>query len=523
MARRRMPTAMPTPRRDPDAAALALGPPGEAADDGTVPESSGGLRRELNLFGAVSMIVGIVIGSGIFLGVNRVAQGAGSPWLIALAWVLGGGLTLMGALCYAELGVMFPQAGGAYVFIRESLGRLPAFLLGWTAFTVNLAGSAAALAVIFAEQLNSFKPGGTGGPLWPGHPEWSVKLTAALLILLVATVNWFGLRLGANVQKTFTVLKGGLMIFLAAAALLWMGHAVSPEAGLFEGPTYLVHDCPVPMNDVAGCPTQPHQGFDAAAFFGLAMVGVLFAYDGWTNVVTVGSEIKDPARNLPRAMALGVLGVVALYLLVSFGYLHVLGFQGFADGAAAGLGSNPKLVASNAAHEIFGDVGRNLVTGIILVSVLGSLNGITISGPRFYYAMARDGLFPRLFGDVNRHHVPGHSIWVQAGLAILFLLFLDFNALTDNVVFVSLFFYALAAIGLLVLRRKRPDLPRPYKVPGYPVVPIVYIVASLTFVGYLLWQALTDFANVYRLAGLGIVALGVPVYFYFKRHGAPVE
>jgi len=481
--------------------------------------SPGGLRRELNLFGAVSMIVGIVIGSGIFLGVNRVAAGAGSPSLIALAWVLGGALTLMGALTYAELGAMFPRAGGAYVFIRESLGRLPAFLLGWTAFTVNLAGSAAALAVIFAEQLNSFKPLGWGA-LWPGHPEWTVKLTAACLILVVAIINWFGIRLGGNVQKGFTVVKGSLMVFLAVAALIWMGTAATPTPDFLDSPgfsTYVVGEACAA--DIHTCPVATHQGFDPGLFFGLAMVAVLFAYDGWTNVATVGSEIKDPARNLPRAMALGVSSVVLLYLLVSFGYLHVLGFQGFADGAIAGLSDNPKLVASNTAFQVFGVGGRDLVTGIILVSVLGSLNGITISGPRFYYAMARDGLFPATFGRVNRHHVPGHSIWVQAGLAIVFLLFLDFNELTDNVVFVSLFFYALAAIGLLVLRRKRPDLPRPYKVPLYPWVPLLYIVASLTFVGYLLWQALTDFANVYRIAGLLIVALGLPVYYYFQRRG----
>lgn len=444
------------------------------------------------------MIVGIVIGSGIFLGVNRVADGAGSPWLIALAWTLGGALTLMGALTYAELGVMYPRAGGAYVFIRESLGALPAFLLGWTAFTVNLAGSAAALAVIFATQLNSLKPDGFL-PLWQDHPDWSVKATAAALILFVATVNWFGLRLGGNVQKGFTALKASLMVFLALACLLWAGASATPQVGFFE-------EARVPG-------TESADGFSLAGFFGLTMVAVFFAYDGWTNVVTVGSEIKDPARNLPRAMLLGVLGVVLLYMLVSLGYLHVLGFAGFA--------TSDGTVATDAAKVLFGNVGEGIVAAIILVSVLGSLNGITISGPRFYYAMARDGLFPQTFGRVNRHHVPGHSIWVQAALAILFLLFLDFNELTDNVVFVSLFFYALAAIGLIVLRRKRPDLPRPYKVPFYPYVPVLYIVASLAFVAYLLWQAVTDFANIYRIAGLAVVAAGVPVYYYFRSRSTP--
>jgi basic amino acid/polyamine antiporter, APA family len=482
---------------------------GGAASPADAPAGDG-LRRELNLFGAVSMIVGIVIGSGIFLGVNRVAAGAGSPWLVAAAWLLGGALTLMGALTYAELGAMYPRAGGAYVFLRESLGKLPAFLLGWTAFTVNLAGSAAALAVIFAEQLNALKPAGWM-PWLPESPSASVKVTAASLVLFVAVINWFGLRLGGSVQKTFTALKGGLMVFLAIACLAYAGPSATPAVDFFADA------------NVAGTPSEA--GFDLAGFFGLAMIAVFFAYDGWTNVVTVGSEIKNPSRNLPRAMLLGVLGVVALYLLVSFGYLQVLGFEGFA--------TSPRTVASDAAHVLFGNVGQGLVAAIILVSVFGSLNGITISGPRFYYAMARDGLFPPSFGRVNRHHVPGHSIWVQALLAIVFLMFLDFDQLTDNVVFVSLFFYALAAYGLIVLRRKRPDLPRPYKVPLYPYVPVLYIVSTLLFVGYLLFQSMRDLATgvqtgdlagtTYRLAGLGIVALGVPVYYYFQRRGRKAE
>jgi basic amino acid/polyamine antiporter, APA family len=453
-----------------------------------------------------------VIGSGIFLGVNRVAAGAGSPSLIALAWLLGGALTLMGALTYAELGAMFPRAGGAYVFIRESLGRLPAFLLGWTAFTVNLAGSAAALAVIFAEQLNKLKPDEFQSTLFFGNPcraadgsadleclnadgfnfaFGTVKLTAVCLILLVAVLNWFGLRLGGAVQKGFTVLKGALMVFLAIVALTFAGQSTTAPAGFFESTG----------------------AFSLTAFLGVAMVQVFFAYDGWTNVATVGSEIKDPARNLPRAMLIGVLGVAVLYMLVSFGYLNVLGLDGFA--------SSPKTVASDTAEVIFGRSGEGFVAAVILVSVFGSLNGITISGPRFYYAMARDGLFPRVFGDVNRHHVPGHSIWVQALIAILFLLFFNFNQLTGNVVFVSFFFYALAAVGLLVLRRKRPDLPRPYKVPLYPWVPLLYIAATVAFCLYLLYDAVSNFANAgYLVAGLGIVALGVPVYYYFARRDA---
>jgi basic amino acid/polyamine antiporter, APA family len=381
------------------------------------------------------------------------------------------------ALTYAELGVMFPRAGGEYVFLREGLGPLLAFMSGWTAFTINLAGSAAALALIFAEQLNALKPPGFD-PLV--GPAFSTRLTAASLILLLATVNHFGLRYGAGVQKTFTVLKGGLMVFLAAAALLYAGEPATPRAGFFE--------------EGAG-------GASFAGFLAPAMVAALFAYDGWTNVVRVGSEIKDPARNLPRAML--------FYILLSLGYLHVLGLDGFAQ--------SPRTVASDTARVLFGPTGQGLVAALILVSVFGSLNGITISGPRIYYAMARDGLFPRPFGGVNRHHTPGRAIWAQAALGILFLFLFDFDKLTDNVVFISFLFYALAAVGLLVLRRTHPHLPRPYKVPGYPVVPILFVVASLAFVAYLVYdQFARPGDGLYRVLGLTIVAAGLPVYFFFR-------
>lgn len=484
--------------------AQVAAPDGTDASAGAAP--SDGLRRELNLFGAVSMIVGIVIGSGIFLGVNRVADGTGSPWLIVLVWVIGGLLTLMGALTYAELGVLFPKAGGEYVFLREGLGSLLAFLSGWTAFTINLAGSAAALAVIFAEQLNRLKPDGFGAwtlVSWdPGATGGflftigGVQITAAALILLLASLNYFGLKLGGSVQKGLTVVKGSLMVLLAGAALFYLGDPATPDIGFFDN----AH--------IEG--TRSADGFSLSGFLGLAMVAALFAYDGWTNVVRVGSELRDPARNLPRAMLLGLGTVAILYTLLSLGYLNVLGFEGFA--------TSQRTVATDAAKVLFGAGGEDFVAVIILLSVLGSLNGITISGPRIYYAMSRDRLFPRVFGTVNRHQVPGRAIWAQAALGIAFLLFFDFNQLTDNVVFISFLFYALAAVGLLVLRRTHPDLPRPYKVPGYPVVPILFIVASLAFVGYLVYDQAVNFSgsNLNRLAAFLVVLAGIPVYLFYR-------
>lgn len=481
----------------PDTSPGAAGPgqgPDRGADGEAAPDT--GLRRELGLLGAGSMVVGIVIGSGIFLGVNRVAAGAGDPWLLVLAWLVGGALTLMGALTYAELGVLFPRAGGEYVFLREGLGRFLAFMSGWVAFTINLAGSVAALAIVFANQLFATVSGCEPRTLLAAGPlnVTTATLFASALILLLSILNWYGLRLGGGVQKALTVGKGALMVLLAAAALLYLGPPTAPDDAAA----------------CAGAAAAVSDGFSLSGFFGLAMVAVLFAYDGWTNVVRVGGEIKDPGRTLPRALLLGVLAVAALYILLSLGYLNVLGFDGFAE--------SRRTVAFDAAGVLFGDAGQRFVAALILVSVLGSLNGITISGPRIYYAMARDRLFPQAFASVNRHHVPGPAIWAQAALGIAFLLFFDFEQLTDNVVFISFLMYGLAAIGLIVLRRRRPDLPRPYRVPGYPVVPLVFVAASFAFVAYLLYDQLTHLSldNLNRLAGLAVVLAGVPVYFVFR-------
>jgi len=470
-------------------------------------DAGDGMRRELGLFGAVSMIVGIVIGSGIFLSVNRVAHGTGSPWMIVVLWVVAGILTLMGALCYAELGTIFPKAGGEYVFLKEGLGSLAAFLSGWVAFTVNLAGSAAALAIIFAEQLFVLTPHPPATVLLEFGPVTitTAQILAAALIGFLSIVNYFGVRYGGGVQMIFTVLKGALIVLLAGAALLFAGNALTPELSFFESASYAVGP-------------ESYSGFDFGLFITGAMMGALFAYDGWTNVVRVGSELKSPGRNIPRAMLYGLLAVMVLYILVTLGYLNVLGYQGLADASVAGINDNPKTVASNVASSLWGDGGK-LVAIMILISVFGGLNGITMSGPRVYYAMARDNIFPRIFSKLSRHRTPGWAISFQAILAIVFLLFFDFVQLTDNLIFISFFFYGLSAVGLIVLRRTHPDLPRPYKVPLYPYVPIAYAIIAWSFVGYLIWEQIVNFSgsNFNRLFAFAVVLLGLPVFFIYRK------
>lgn len=484
------------------------------ADEGPVERR--GMRRELNLFGAVSMIVGIVIGSGIFLSVNRVAQGTGSPWMIVALWVVAGLMTLMGALTYAELGTIFPKAGGEYVFLKEGLGSLAAFLSGWVAFTINLAGSAAALAIIFAEQLFALTPDPSPEILLSVGPVTitTAQILAVALIGVLSMVNYFGVKYGGGVQMVFTVLKGVLIVMLAVAALLYMDAAATPNLGFFDTADYTIRSC-----EGIVCDDTQYRGFDLGLFLTVGMVGALFAYDGWTNVVRVGSELKNPGRNIPKAMLFGLLAVMVLYILVTLGYLNVLGYQGFADASAAGLNDNARTVATNTASQLFGASGQEFVAVMILVSVFGGLNGITLSGPRIYYAMSRDRVFPRIFERLSRHRTPGWAILFQALLATVFLLFFDFNELTDNVVFISFFFYGLSAVGLLVLRRTHPDLHRPYKVPFYPVLPIAYAVVAWIFVAYLIYDQVVNFSgsNFNRLFSFAVVVAGLPIFFWYRK------
>jgi APA family basic amino acid/polyamine antiporter len=478
-----------------------------------------GLLRELNLFGAVSMIVGIVIGSGIFLSVNRVAQGTGSPFMIVVLWIVAGLMTLMGALCYAELGTIFPKAGGEYVFLKEGLGALAAFLSGWVAFTVNLAGSAAALAVIFSEQLFVLTPDPAPTILFdlPGSvfpPFTTSRLFAIALIAALSLINYYGVKYGGGVQMLFTVLKGALIVILAIAALVFLGNAATPEVGFFESAEYSINDC-----GSDGCVERAVSGFDFSMFAGVAMVGALFAYDGWTNVVRVGSELKNPGQNIPKAMIFGLGAVMVLYIATTLGYLNVLGYQGLADASVAGLNDNARTVATNTADVLTGGAGGTWVAVMILVSVFGALNGITLSGPRIYFAMSRDRIFPRIFEKLSKHHTPGWAILFQAILAGVFLLLFNFDELTDNVIFISFFFYGLAALGLLVLRRTHPDLHRPYKVPFYPYLPIAYVLVAWGFVAYLIYDQIVNFGgdNFNRIFSFLIVLAGLPVFFYYRR------
>jgi len=439
-------------------------------------------------------MVGIVIGSGIFLTTGIMAKSIPSGGLILLAWLVGGLLTLAGALTYAELGAAMPEAGGQYVYLREAYGPMAGFLFGWILFLVYMTGGIAALALAFAEYIGYFFPYlGTNHiiatldiPLLKGSLLYSLsagQMIGVSVIILLSIVNFIGVGLGKSIQNVFTVIKIGTL-----AAIITLGFAI-------------------------GKGTPPELAMDPAGMsfgsiiigFGVALVAVAWAFDGWNNVNFVAGEIKNPKRNLPLALILGTLGITFLYVLVNYIYLYALPLK-----ETIGV----VRIAEKATGALFGSSTGTLISALVIVSVFGSLNGSILVGPRVYYAMAKDGLFFQKVAHVHpRFRTPGFSILIQAVWASLLTLLGTFEQILTFAMFIAIAFWIAATAAVFTLRKKRPDLPRPYKTWGYPVVPAIFIIAST---GILLNTLIEK--PVEALAGILLTALGIPAYFYWKQH-----
>ncbi|MFQ6038223.1 MAG: APC family permease, partial [Candidatus Aminicenantales bacterium] len=418
-----------------------------------------GLVRQLGLFDAAMVMVGIVIGSGIFLTTGIMARSIPSSGLILLAWFVGGLLTLAGALTYAELGAAFPEAGGQYIYLREAYGPLSGFLFGWILFLVYMTGGIAALALAFAEYLGYFFPSlGTAHviavakiPLFGESLPYTFsagQVVGVGVIALLSFFNFIGVGLGKSIQNLFTVVKIGTI-----TGIIVLGFTVGK--GVHPG---------FSMN-------VPGVGSGSLLVgFGVSLVAVAWAFDGWNNVNFVAGEIRNPRRNLPVALILGTLGITLLYVLVNYVYLYALPIE-----ETVGV----VRIAEKATGALFGASTGGLISALVIVSVFGSLNGSILVGPRVYYAMARDGLFFRKVAQVHpRFRTPGFSILIQAVWASLLVLLGSFEQIFTFAMFVAIAFWIAAAASVFTLRKKRPDLPRPYKTWGYPVVPAVFIVAS---------------------------------------------
>ena len=427
------------------------------------------LPRQLGVWSAAAAAVGLTIGSGIFRVPSIIAAEAGSVVAVALVWVLGGVISLCGALTIAELAALYPRAGGIYVYLREAYGALPAFLFGWSWFFIRSAASAGT-ALVFVAYLRTFVPLG----------DDAGRVAAVALIALVGAANYRSTRLGAALQNASTAAKV-LAILLAAAVLFALGER---SAGALAAPP----------------------GLEVSSWggVGVALVAALFAYDGWIAATLVAGEVKDPGRSLPRALAGGTAAIVATYLVINAAYLYALPL---ADVAAS------KAVAADAMTRVAGAGGAAVIAALVMLSTFGGLNGGLMTGPRVFYAMAEDRLFFRRVAAVHpRYQTPHVAVVLLVLLTALNASVRTFEQLAEAFVLLLYPFLALTVAAVFVLRRRRPELPRPYRTAGYPVVPAVFLVGTLTMMG----NALVERPGA-TLLSAGIVAAGVPVYYAWRR------
>ncbi|RSL14840.1 amino acid/polyamine/organocation transporter (APC superfamily) [Edaphobacter aggregans] len=515
-------------------------PSAPARDQGQSVSTTPQFVQGMGLFSATAIVMGSMIGSGIFIVSADMSRGLGSPALLIAAWLVTALMTIIGALSYGELAAMMPKAGGQYVYLREALGPLWGFLYGWTLFLVIQTGTIAAVGVAFGKFLGVFFPSVSAQNwLWHiGHvPAWHVgpmvlgnmdiglntaNLAAIIVVVLLTVLNTLGVKMGAAVQNVFTSAK-----VLALAAVVLVGvfaknaDAVAANFGagwknFWAGAGW--HSVHAVQVGVGG----PTAFVGVLTILAVVQVGSLFSSDAWNNVTFTAGEIRNPRRNLPLSLAIGTGVVLLLYVLCNFVYLSVLPMVG--DPAAttiAGRGiqfAAEDRVATAVMESAFAGMGAKLMAAAILVSTFGCVNGMLLAGARVYYAMSRDGLFFKSVGRLSeRSKTPVNSLWVQCVWTCLLCLSGSYGQLLDYVIFAVLVFYILTIMGLFVLRRTRPDAARPYKAFGYPVLPGLYIVMAAWICVVLL-----RYKPQYTWPGLIIVLLGVPVYLVWKRQGIAV-
>ena len=500
-------------------------------------------QRKLGLFDATMLVAGSMVGSGIFIVSCSIARDVGSSGWLLLIWILTGVITIIGALSYAELASMMPHAGGQYVFLREAYGPLWAFLYGWTLFLVIQTGFIAAVSVAFAKFLGVLVPWlGTDYDLFPPIPlnihialpvPWmdepmtffkrpnftvsSGQLVAVILTIVLTVINTRGVEQGRLVQNVFTVAKClGLVLLI----ILGLTVAANPDAiqqnlnevwgGIMETPSF--------TKIVKFAPWTP-----LAVLFVLsgAMVGALFSSDAWNNVTFIASEVKNPQRTLPWGLVLGTSMVILLYVLANIAYLSALPLRGqeivpatvedpsFLHGIQY---AKDKRVGTAVLERVSPDLGVPLMAVIIMISTFGCVNGLTLMGARLYYAMARDGLFFQSVGTLSPRGVPQAGLWLQCAWSIVLIFSGSYDDLLDYIIFAALLFYILTVSAVFVLRRKRPDVPRPYRAWGYPVVPALYIILCAVIM-----LSLLVVKPVYSWPSFIIVLMGIPVYFLWRN------
>lgn len=471
------------------------------------------LKRSLGLIDATSIVAGSMIGSGIFIVTSQMARDVGSAgWLIVL-WLVTGLITVFAALSYGELAGMMPQAGGQYVYIQRAYGKMLSFLYGWTVFTVIQTGVIAAVAVAFAKYTSVFFPelNTVLVNLGASYKITYAQILAMASIVLLTYINSRGVKNGKSIQLIFTSAK-----LFALFALIILGLAIGLKGDVIAENFRNMWDASKTTVTDGVVTVVPLVGFALMGAMGATIINSLFSSDAWNNVTFIAGEIKDPKKNIPRSLFLGTFIVTIIYILANIAYLALLPMNGDPD-AATTLGqgimfpSNDRVGAA-AASVIFGDPAVYIMAGLIMVSTFGCNNGLVLAGARLFYAMAKDGLFFKGAKVLNDREVPGKALWLQCIWACVLCLSGKYGDLLTYATFASLLFYILTIGGIFILRKKEPDAERPYKAFGYPIIPALYILVTTAICVDLL---IYDTVN--TGLGLGIVLLGIPVYYLTKK------
>lgn len=460
------------------------------------------MKKELGLLDATMLVVGSMIGSGIFIVSADIVRQVGSAGWLILIWLLTGAITLTAALSYGELSAMFPKAGGQYVYLREAYNRLVAFLYGWALFAVVQTGTIAAVGVAFAKFTAYLFPIVSDEHILYQQGVFQLnaaQITAIGVIVVLTWLNTRGVKNGKILQTVLTIVK-----ILSLGGLTILGLITAFKADIWS---LNWTDAWVPKTwDVN---QEAFVNIGGAALFAAvvsAMVGSLFSSDAWNNVTFIAGEIRNPERNIGLSLFLGTLIVTVIYVSTNIMYLATVSLPDIAFAPA-------DRVAVVASHTIFGDVGTIVIAVMIMISTFGCNNGLILSGARVYYTMANDGVFLKSAGKLNKFEVPGWGLWAQCIWASVLCLTGKYGDLLNYVIFVVLIFYALTIIGVFILRKKRPDIPRSYRAFGYPVLPAVYVIAALSIcIGLLIYQP------TFTWPGLIIVLIGIPIYYLIAKN-----
>ncbi|MGZ8511268.1 MAG: APC family permease [Chitinophagaceae bacterium] len=464
------------------------------------------LQKKIGFWSATSIVAGSIIGSGVFMKPATMAAQLGSPVWLTLVWIIAGLFSLFGALIFAELGAMIPETGGIYAYFRRMFGDFFAFLYGWAAFAVINTAAVAAISFVCAQYADYFLhlprfDSATElsyawhipfiGDLYPLQ-NLGVKLLAVTIVIILSALNYRSVKAGSSFQLISTIVK------MAVIVALIVGILFSGE-GSVQNFFHAEH---------------PKEGMSLLSGIIVAMTGAFLAYDGWINITFIAGEIKQPQKNIPRSLIAGVFTCIVIYVLVNQAYLYVLPVEKLAASS---------LVASDAISVALGKASGAIVAAMIVICTLGAVNGNLMATCRVTYAMGKDKVFLPWVGKTHkRYHTPGNAVWLHAIWTSLFILTGSFDMLADMFVFITWIAYLFGAIGIFLLRKKMPDLPRPYKIWGYPIVPILFIAFSSFYLVSTVWNDITNYLNerqpvINSVLGMAITAIGIPLYYYYKK------